>query len=111
MPSLNELSLIGVKNKMIEIGGLIDILTEKGHRLQKLKLTHINLSNVNHVHQIINLMQRRAKNLYSLDLSWCNLVPQSMFLIASHLEEHPYTYKYINLANNSLNFSPNHKLE
>ena len=106
LSNLEELSLIGIKNNLHtgQIKSVIEGIAKYGWRLSKLKLSNINLNDIKLVRSIVWMMQNQSKVLYSLDLSWSNLSAQSMSLIAEQLALYPWTFKYINLSYNSLNF-------
>ena len=87
---------------------IIKGISKYGWRLSKLKLSNINLNDVKLVQEMVWMMQNQSKVLYSLDLSWTNLSAHSMYLIADQLNLHPWTFKYINLSYNNLNFKPGH---
>lgn len=81
MPSLDELTINGVTNNLSGslLSELLELIEMRGYRLQKLKLSNIDLSNELLVETyLLRMLARQSMVLFSLDLSWNKLSPNSL---------------------------------
>jgi hypothetical protein len=84
---------------------IIESVIEGGQKLQKLRLSAINLNDEKTIHHLCMVISTYQGELMSINLSNTSLTPKYLSMISEELKKCPFYIKKLDLSYNTLNFS------